>query len=109
MAQAFLDAYAKRDATAAGALTTDAAAATASLKRSLDGLGATARATFTITSVTPHEQDRVDRRLLGVVDAARVHGEVEIHRHPAGGADQGDQGPQRLAGHLVGDATSNPI
>ena len=54
MAQAFLDAYGKGDATAAGALTTDPAAASTSLKRSLAGLGAPARATFTISSVTPN-------------------------------------------------------
>ena len=53
VAKAFLDAYGKGNAAAAGALTTDSAAATASLKRSLDGLGAAARATFTVNSVTP--------------------------------------------------------
>ncbi len=54
VAQAFLDAYGKGDAVAAGALTTNSAAAAASLKRSLDGLGGAARATFTINSVTPN-------------------------------------------------------
>ncbi|MDX6325988.1 MAG: hypothetical protein QOK15_2342, partial [Nocardioidaceae bacterium] len=53
VAQLFLDAYGRGNAVAAGALTTNSAVAASALKRSLDGLGGTARARFTINSVTP--------------------------------------------------------
>jgi cell division protein FtsI/penicillin-binding protein 2 len=53
VAQLFLDAYGRGDAVAAGAQTTNSAVAATSLKRSLDGLGGTARARFAISSVTP--------------------------------------------------------
>jgi cell division protein FtsI/penicillin-binding protein 2 len=51
-AQTYLDAFSNHNVAAAAAGTSDSAAAVTALKSSLDGLGANARPTFTITSVS---------------------------------------------------------
>jgi len=54
-AQTYLDAYSHRDVRAAAAATSNAQAATGTIMRSLDGLGAQARPSFTITSVSDRQ------------------------------------------------------
>jgi len=51
-AQAYLNAFSVRNVAAAGALTSDSAAAKTALQRSLDGLGAAARPSFALTTVS---------------------------------------------------------
>lgn len=51
-AQAYLDAFSARNTAAAAAATSDTAAAGAALQRSLDGLGAAAKPSFALTSVS---------------------------------------------------------
>ena len=88
VARTYLSAYAAGNAPAAAAVTTDSAAATTGLRDSLTGLGAGAKATFTLGAVTSTTKTASTAAYTASWTLPGHDDEVDVLRHVAAGTQQ---------------------